>query len=197
MKTTLAAACTALLICAASMAAQSPAPLAALARMPVREVTVFKDGHAFVLHEGTLPTDAAGNVLMDYLPSPVLGTFWPYSSTTDVKLAGVVAGQRRVIVEETALSLAALLEGNAGAQAIITEKATGSNRDPVRYAATIIGIPERTSDELTSTGFPGAPPRTPEKGSVLLVRTADGDKVVTIENIQDVTFTGSHKNKLS
>src|SRR5438128_6604567 len=125
MKTMLAAACTALLICAASMAAQSPAPLAALARMPVKEVTVFKDGHAFVLHEGTLPTDAVGNVLMDYLPSPVLGTFWPYSSNADVKLAGVVAGQRRVLIEETALSLAALLEGNAGAQTIITEKTTG------------------------------------------------------------------------
>ena len=60
--------------------------------MPVKEVTVFKDGHAFVLHEGALPTDAAGNVLMDYLPSPVLGTFWPYSSNADVKLVGVVAG---------------------------------------------------------------------------------------------------------
>ena len=49
--------------------------------MPVKEVTVFKDGHAFVLHEGAMPTDAAGNVLMDYLPSPVLGTFWPYRRT--------------------------------------------------------------------------------------------------------------------
>ena len=129
MKTRLVATCAGLLVCAASLVAQSPAPLAALARMPVKEATVFKDGHAFVLHEGTLPTDAAGNVLMDYLPAPVLGTFWPYSSNRDVKLAGVVAGQRRMLVEETALSLAALLEGNAGAQAIITEKTNA-----VRYA---------------------------------------------------------------
>ena len=37
-------------------------PLRALARMPVKEVTVFKDGHAFVLHEGNMPTDGSGNV---------------------------------------------------------------------------------------------------------------------------------------
>lgn len=31
--------------------AESAAPLSALAEMPVKEITVFKDGHAFVLHE--------------------------------------------------------------------------------------------------------------------------------------------------
>src|SRR5262245_22533144 len=98
----------------ATLAAQAPAPLAALARMPVKEVTIFKDGHAFVLHEGALATDAAGNVLMDYLPAPVLGTFWPYTTTSDAKLEAVVAGQRRVLVEQTALSLIDLLDGNAG-----------------------------------------------------------------------------------
>jgi hypothetical protein len=205
MKILHAAACAALLIDGASLAAQAPAalaaqapaPLAALARMPVKEVTVFKDGHAFVLHEGTLPTDAAGNVLMDYLPSPVLGTFWPYSANPGVKLAGVVAGQRRVLVEQTALSLAELLDGNAGAEAIITEKTTGPNREPVRYACTIIGIPQRSSEELATTGLPNAAPRTPEKGSIILVRTSDGVKAVIVENIQDVTFKTPHKSKLS
>ena len=59
--------------------AEPPTPNAALARMPVKEVTVFKDGHAYVVHEGAMPTDAAGNVLLDLLPTPVLGTFWPYA----------------------------------------------------------------------------------------------------------------------
>ena len=57
----------------------------------------------------------------------MLGTFWPYSSNTDVKIAGVVAGQRRVLVEHTALSLAELLDGNAGADAVITEKTISPN----------------------------------------------------------------------
>jgi hypothetical protein len=187
----------AVLLGAATLAAQAPAPLAALARMPIKEVTVFKDGHAFVLHEGALPTDAAGNVLMDHLPSPVLGTFWPYSSAPDAKLTGVVAGRRQVLVEQTALSLAELLEGNAGADATITEKGIGPNREPVRYACTIIGIPQRTTEELAMTGLPGAAPRAPEKGSVILVRTADGVKALNIENIQDVTFKAPPKGKLS
>ena len=54
MKNSRVAACASLLIGAASLAAQAPAPLAALSRMPVKEVTIFKDGHAFVLHEGAL-----------------------------------------------------------------------------------------------------------------------------------------------
>jgi hypothetical protein len=190
-------ACATLLAGAASLAAQTPAPLAALARMPVKEVTIFKDGHAFVLHEGALPTDTAGNVLMDYLPSPVLGTFWPYSSTTDAKLVGVVAGQRRVLVEQTALSLMELLDGNAGAEVTITEKAIGPNREPVRYPCTIVGIPERSSEELATTGLPNAAPRVPEKGSILLVRTTDGVKAVAVDNIQDVTFKTPPRSKLS
>ena len=197
MKILPAVACATLLIHAASLAAQAPAPLAALTRMPVKAVTVFKDGHAFVLHEGTLPTDAAGNVLMDYLPSPVLGTFWPYSANADVKLAGVVAGQRRVLVEQTALSLAELLDGNTGAEAIITEKTIGPNREPVRYAGTILGIPQRSSDELATTGLPNAAPRTPEKGSIILVQTGDGVKAVLVENIQDVTFKTAPRSRLS
>ena len=40
------------------------------ASMPVRELTIFKDGHAFVLHEGNMPTDESGNVVLDYLPAP-------------------------------------------------------------------------------------------------------------------------------
>src|ERR1700736_4930773 len=80
-------------------AATPAAPLSALARMPVKEITVFKDGHAFVLHEGHMPTDAAGNVLMDHLPTPVIGTFWPYSADKNAKLTAVTAGRRRVLVE--------------------------------------------------------------------------------------------------
>ena len=43
--------------------------LSKVATMPVKEVTVFKDGHAFVLHEGRMTTDASGNVVLDNLPT--------------------------------------------------------------------------------------------------------------------------------
>ena len=180
---------------AAAAVAQQPAPLSALARMPVKEITIFKDGHAFLLHEGVMPTDAAGNVIMDYLPSPVLGTFWPYSSNKDLKLIGVTASQRKVLVEETAITLAELLEANTGVEAIISEKPLG--KDERIYAGTILGIPTRSPEELAATGLPNIGEQLPEKGNVILLRTAEGIKVMPIENIKDVTFKSPHRAKLS
>lgn len=182
-----------LLFLTAVSLAQTAAPLSALARMPVKEVTVFKDGHVFVLHEGSVPTDESGNVLMDYLPSPVLGTFWPYSSDKNVKLHSVTASQRRVLVERTALGLAEFLEGNAGADVIITEKFSMTNGEPLKYSGTIIGIPTRTSAELSATDLPNNKEKLPQKGNVILLKTSDGVKAVIIENIKDVTFRSPHK----
>jgi hypothetical protein len=162
------------------------APLTTFARMPIKEITVFKDGHAFVAHEGKMPTDDKGNIVMDYLPTPVLGTFWPYSAEKDAPLVGVVAGQRRVEVERTALNLRELLEGNVGAEAIITE---GTNR----YAATIAGVPSRSAEELDATSPPNSIERLPEKGNLILLQTAEGLRAVSIDRISDVTFKGTPK----
>src|SRR3982751_784801 len=95
--------------------AEPAAPLSALAKMPVKEITVFKDGHAFVLHEGAMPVDAAGDVRKHHLPTPVLGTFWPYSGDKRIRLSSVSASPRRVLVERTALTVRELLEANPGA----------------------------------------------------------------------------------
>jgi len=38
--------------------------------LPVREITIFKDGHSLLLHEGELPVDESGAVLLDGLPQP-------------------------------------------------------------------------------------------------------------------------------
>lgn len=113
------------LVVLASGAVLAAAPAAepkALENLPIKEVTAFKDGHAFVLHEGAMPTDDAGRVVLDYLPAPVLGTFWPYAADPKTKLTAVVAGKRRVSVERTALTIAALVEGNVGAKVRVSEK---------------------------------------------------------------------------
>ena len=68
----------------------APAATNSTLTLPVREVTVFKDGHALVLHEGRLPTNADGGVTLDNLPMPVLGTFWPYSADAQTPLVSVV-----------------------------------------------------------------------------------------------------------
>jgi len=152
------------------------------AKLPVREVTVFKDGHAFVAHQGVLPTDPQGNVLMDYLPAPVIGTFWPYAAGKEARLTGVVAGRRFVKTERTALALRGLLEANSGATAEITDDRTN------RYTATIIGFPTRSIDEQERTNPGDTSEKLPVKSNVILLRTAEGVKAVPVEQIRDVTF---------
>jgi hypothetical protein len=149
-----------------------PAP-AVFAKLPVREITVFK---------GVLPTDPNGNVLMDYLPAPVIGTFWPYAAGKDAKLTGVVAGRRFVKTERTALAIRELLEANAGAMVEITDDRTN------HYAATIIGFPTRTIEEQERTNPSETGERLPIKSNVILLRGAEGVKAVPVEQIRDVTF---------
>lgn len=182
--------------------------LSALQKMPIRELTVFKDGHAFVLHEGAMPTDGAGNVLLDYLPNPVIGTFWAYSSSPTARLTSVTASPRRMIVERTALSLRELLEANVGAQVVIKE-----NNDVPKYSATILSVPQRSSQELEITGAPPAPstPRydpygnalppvdpvkpLPQKGDIILLQTDDGVKALPISQIRDIVFKTTPRGK--
>lgn len=92
-----------------------------LSHMPVKEVTVFKDGHSFVLHEGEMPTSASGDVVMDYLPTAVLGIFWPYSADKTAKLTSVVAGRRIVKVSRTAIDLLKAHAATPAAKAVPLE----------------------------------------------------------------------------
>ena len=183
-------------LCAPMAWSDEAAPLSALAKMPVREVTVFKDGHALLLHQGRMPVERSGDVLMDYLPAPVLGTFWPYSADKAAKLSAVVAGQRKVLVDRTSLSLPELLEGNVGAEVIVNETpppGTTTKLEGLSYAATIVGLPERSSKELESIAPPGEGEKLPEKGKIVLLKTSEGVRAVDIDRIQQVTFRGSRK----
>jgi hypothetical protein len=154
--------------------AQDAVSADALKKMPVREVTVFKDGHALLLHQGEMPVDAAGHVVLDGLPTPVVGTFWAYSSDRVAKLAGVTAGRRTVRVEHTALNLIEMIDANPGAQIFITD------RNNHTYAATVVGIPRRER----------------ERAAVLELQTIEGFKVVPLDSIQHVTFRDRPKEKV-
>ena len=166
-------------------------PMKIMAKMPVKEVTVFKDGHAFMLHEGEMPTGDGGSVVMDYLPAPVMGTFWPYCSQKGVTLRSVRAGKRRLLVERTALNVRQLLEANVGADAHIKENSGAE------YEATILGVPTRSAEEIQATGLPNADEALPQKGEVILLKTAKGVKVVPIGSIKDVTFNEPPKTGLA
>lgn len=154
----------------------------ALANMPVREVTVFKDGHAFVLHEGLLPTDPEGNVVLDYLPKPIIGTFWSYSADTNAKLTGVVTGKRIVSVDKTALTVRELIEANVGARVRIAEAGLSA------YECVIFGIPVRSSEELRRTSLPSSSDELSQRGNIVLLKFEGGVKAVQIDRIQEITF---------
>ncbi|HLK55533.1 MAG TPA: hypothetical protein VKU00_03165 [Chthonomonadaceae bacterium] len=181
----------ALCVWATSASADVVADQGALAKMPVKEITVFKDGHAFVLHAGKMPTDAAGNVQMDYLPMPVIGTFWPYSADKNVKLSAVTASPRLVKIEHTALNQQELIDANPGAEVHITE------RNGKSYTAQIVGVPERSSEEQEKTSPPNSGEKLPEAGSVLLLKIGSSTTVLPRDAIQELTFMGAYKRTLA
>lgn len=169
------------LLCVKAAAAVN-VPEGTLANMPVKEVTVFKDGHVFVLHEGEVPTNPEGNVVLDYLPRPILGTFWAYEAQSKAKLAGVVASKRVVSLDRTALTIPELIEANVGAKVRITEAGLAA------YESTIVGIPTRSSEEFDRTSPPGTPEKLPQRGDVVLLKFEGGVKAVPIKRIKEVTF---------
>ena len=97
--------------------AQQPATVSA-STLPVREVTVFKDGHAFVLREEPLPADAGGEVVLDELPTPLLGTFWPYASD-GARLVSATAGRVDVTERVESSDLRQLAAANVGHTAVL------------------------------------------------------------------------------
>lgn len=166
------------------------APTAGDAKLPIREVTVFKDGHAFVMSEADVAVQTDGRITLDRLPTPILGTFWPYSATPNAKLTSVVAGRRRVEVNRTAIDLRALVEANIGAEVIISEK---TDKDPARFAATILSVPTRSTRELDITDPSENTDRLPLKAGFFLAKVQDGVRTVHFDRVLDVTFRGDVK----
>ena len=171
------------------------AALQAQAALPVREVSVFKDGHAFVVHRGSVAVDAKGNAVLRHLPAPVMGTFWAGATDEGVGLAAVTASQGRVRVERTALSLKELVDANPGAEVLVTE-VPPANRDPVPYEATILAAPVQSSEELESLAPPGDGPKLPVASDLVFLRTDAGTRVLPLSRIQDITFRAGPAEKL-
>src|SRR5262249_25277987 len=150
--------------------------------LPVREVTAFKDGHAFVLREGSMKPDAEGRVVLDGLPVPVLGTFWPYA-TGDARVVSATAAKEHVVRQRDAVELRDFIDGNAGAEVVLVDIANES------IEGRLLPSPRPRTDEpegAAGTGaLPVGAPRPADKGSIVLVRTSAGTRVIPLERVRD------------
>lgn len=161
-----------------------------LSDMPIKEITVFKDGHVFVLHEGAMPTDVEGNVTIDYLPRPIIGTFWSYCAQAGAKLKGVVSGRRIVSVERTALTIPDLIRANIGAKVQIAQDRFDANEYVIQ------DIPKRTSEELEKASPRAGGEQLPQQGDIVLLRYINGIKAIPISSIREITFLEEYKSVL-
>jgi hypothetical protein len=149
-------------------------------QLPIREITVFKDGHAFILHEGLLPTNAQGHIVLDTLPQPVLGTFWAYAADPQADLTCVVAGRDTIEVDQDTTTLLDLVKANISAKVMITEQ------DGTTYEATILRVLKPNPDETVPSAV------SPHE-HVMLLETEQGTKALTIMQIKHLTFIDDPK----
>jgi hypothetical protein len=174
------------MLCVCYVPARAQAgPAGSLSRMPIKEVTVFKDGHAFVVHQGRVPVDARGHVVLDRLPTPLLGTFWPYSADREVKLSAVTASRRPVRGQQTAIDLRGLLEANPGATVDLVDL------DGKTMSGRIRGLPARPVEELLAMDTVPDHDLLPAKGGVVLLETDQGVLALPLERVRSVSFKSS------
>ncbi len=154
-------------------------------KLPVKEVTVFKDGHAYVLHEGQMATDSKGNVLLDTLPNPVMGTFWAYSVQPGATLTSVMSSRQDLDVEKTSASLEDLVRGNVGKSVLIKEVNKNDS-----YQAMILRILEETAAEETPAtgGILDSHGYYVPQDPIVPLKAAEGIRALPINQIQAVTF---------
>jgi hypothetical protein len=171
--------------------------------LPVREVTIFKNGLAFIAHEGALPV-RDGAVMFEYLPEPVLGTFWAHVRGRRASLTSVVAGTQDVAEGRTAISLAELLRANAGKSVTLFVRLGGDTKE---INGTLIGVPEREVERETV-----APARyeydyrlqrqvqipasaqvetVEERGDIVLVRSGEELHAYPLASVASVSFAES------
>lgn len=173
------------IILASIVVAQSPEPTSA--RLPIRELAAFKDGHVFVMHEGEVSVDAKGEAVLDDLPEAIMGTFWPVVSSEGKKLVSTTAGRRRVKVERTALGIRELIEANIGAEVMFIDHLGSS------VFGQIADIPKRTPEEKSRTEADPTGLELPETGQIVGIRTNSGLRYFDIAKITDLTFRSTPK----
>lgn len=155
-------------------------PAQVYSKLPVKEVTIFKDGHAYVLHEGSVKTDEYGNVVLDELPAPIMGTFWAYSADPEQKLQCVISSRDEVDVEKTAMTITDLLKSNTGKEILFRDSYSGQY-----HQATIVRVLEEETQNQNSNN------------TIVLLKTREGTKAQPVQQLQNITFLEDPADKIT
>lgn len=175
------------LVLSSVLLAQVPPATLAASKLPVREVTVFKDGHAYVLREMALPADANGTVVIDELPEPVLGTFWPFA-TDGARLVAAKAGRERVGKDVLASDLRLIARANLGKQVVVVTS------DKERIEGKLLAVPKpepRAAPERSAFPVP-----VPAEETMLLLQTASGVRALALAHVRDLEVQGEFASKV-
>ncbi|MBL8747829.1 MAG: hypothetical protein JNK78_01620 [Planctomycetes bacterium] len=158
--------------------AQEP-PRLASEQLPVREITAFKDGHAYVVRETALPPGSTSLVL-DELPAPVLGTFWPFA-TGGATLVSAKAGSETVSEAMVAIDLKQVVKANVGKNAVL---GIADKERRERIEGRLLATPARTGDDAA-------------EGDIVLIATATGTRAVPLSAVRDVEVNGEFNSTVA
>jgi hypothetical protein len=159
----------ALLIGVTPNPAATPAAAAPSEGLPIREVTVFKDGHALVLRRGAVTLNDHADAVLTDLPRPVMGTFWAECDSADARLASVRVERVDTQKPTPAANITDLLAANIGRAIRFRTRADNTAR-----VGTVI-------DVLTHEPAPTADP-------IVIVRTAADFETIRIARLTDLRF---------
>ncbi|MFN9707147.1 MAG: hypothetical protein ACK595_20320 [Planctomycetota bacterium] len=163
----------------AACVAQAPVPSGPAADpLPVREVTVFKDGHAWVLRERPLAAADGQEVVLDELPQPLVGAFWPYA-VDGARLVSAKAGTTTVRSDATVMDLRQLARANAGKDALVV------TADKERLEGKLLGVPSRET-------LPSA-----SDGELLLLQTAQGTRALPLGMVRELEVRGDYQGRIA
>ena len=148
------------------------------AALPVVEATVFKDGHAYLVRETSLSPEAQGRVVLEQLPVPVLGTFWPYAAGGG-KLVCAKAGRDEITELQQALDLRQIARANVGKDVVVVDQ------QKERIEGKLLAVPLRKAEAGAT------------EGELLLVGTATGTRAVQLSLVRDLEIKGEFQSQLA
>jgi hypothetical protein len=168
--------CLALLsACLSATAQDKPDATLRSEALPVREVTVFKDGHAYLLREARLPANANGELVLDELPIPVMGTFWPYASN-GARLVYAKAGNEKIESDVEVLDLRQLIEANKGRKATIKD----ASNDTI--SGLLLGVPQREGTNAVA--------------NFVLIEAAEGTRAIDLGQVRWIQIEGQPERRI-